>query len=429
MNLKGSKVKHPLFGEGIVLDSFYNDFELLVEFENKKKFRVRLDEIEFLNQLQTEGETNIKQININKPRRIIEALRLGVVPLDCIEDFTFGRDREILQINQWLLDINNPTKLIIGEYGSGKTHFINFLAQFALKNGFAVSILTIDPFETPFYKPKQIYKHLILNFRYFDKTKNQICSFRDFLNGIFKKFDFYDNLYFKFLKNKLDKEEVLEWIEGLGGIKPYKYITDYYYVSKSFPPLYDYSTTINLYCYLISTIGWATKLIDLEGLLVIFDEVENKKIFFNTRQSQITDFFLLGIYFISKNQNNFKELIKDSWISKGIQNVPFIYKSPCNLKLIFSSTQFSNNDILSIFDKNPLNLEPLEEDVFKDLYNAISTFYTQSYSFNHLPDFETLVDFIQSKTEFPNFPTKHTRLFVKYIIELFDLIRFNIISF
>ncbi|MBO3757598.1 MAG: DUF2791 family P-loop domain-containing protein, partial [Candidatus Brockarchaeota archaeon] len=112
-------------------------------------------------------------------RKIIEALRLGIVPQKYVEEFTFGREKEIKQIKSWLSNEDESSLILVGEYGVGKTHILEYLYSYLLKDNWAVSIVNLDPNELPFHKPKRVYEAIISSFR-FGKNRN----FRDFLKEI-----------------------------------------------------------------------------------------------------------------------------------------------------------------------------------------------------------------------------------------------------
>ncbi len=100
---------------------------------------------------------------------------------DCVEDFTFGRQEESKELMNWLNSNNENVLLLVGEYGTGKTHLLNYAYWRALQEGFAVAYVAMDPNEVPFHKPKRVYSHLIHTFRYYSKESKQNKRFRDFL--------------------------------------------------------------------------------------------------------------------------------------------------------------------------------------------------------------------------------------------------------
>ena len=143
-------VRHPRYGRGVTRRSRHKGFELHVAFDDGLTRWVRLDEL-------TEGGMTppVSAITPHVPpavsderfksRRMIEAFRLGTVPYDCVREFTFGRDRETQSLMDWLDEPEENGLLVVGEYGTGKTHLLHYAYGQALQKGFAVAYVEMDP--------------------------------------------------------------------------------------------------------------------------------------------------------------------------------------------------------------------------------------------------------------------------------------------
>ncbi|MCL6494081.1 MAG: hypothetical protein K6T54_04795 [Ignavibacterium sp.] len=89
MNEKNSKIVfHNIFGEGVVLETRWDGIESRVKFRSGLCLWLPT---KWLKTLQIEE----KELDIISSRRLVEAFRLGVVPHQDIESFTFGRAYEI----------------------------------------------------------------------------------------------------------------------------------------------------------------------------------------------------------------------------------------------------------------------------------------------------------------------------------------------
>lgn len=77
-------------------------------------------------------------------QRVIEALRYGVPPERYVRYFTVGRATEIEQLTNRLRDSQSGALLLKANYGSGKTHLLQFIREEALAQGYAVSSVTLD---------------------------------------------------------------------------------------------------------------------------------------------------------------------------------------------------------------------------------------------------------------------------------------------
>ncbi len=87
---------------------------------------------------------------------IVNRLREGVPPEEDVLLFSIGRD-ELLRYFEGVLDDirahgQQGVKFIQADYGHGKTHFLDMLAQLALSRNFVVSLVTLDRETAPFSK-------------------------------------------------------------------------------------------------------------------------------------------------------------------------------------------------------------------------------------------------------------------------------------
>lgn len=95
-----------------------------------------------------------------RARNIINRLRKGVPPLEDVFLFSIGRE-DLLDYFKGVLDDiaafdQQGIKFIQADYGHGKTHFLDMLAQLALDKNFVVSIVTLDREKAPFNKLERV---------------------------------------------------------------------------------------------------------------------------------------------------------------------------------------------------------------------------------------------------------------------------------
>lgn len=74
----------------------------------------------------------------------IESLRLGIPPDGQVRYFTVGRLKEINHLTAVLQRPSSTALLLKANYGSGKSHLLKFIRETALKEGYAVSSVTLD---------------------------------------------------------------------------------------------------------------------------------------------------------------------------------------------------------------------------------------------------------------------------------------------
>ncbi|AGB05084.1 ATPase [Aciduliprofundum sp. MAR08-339] len=415
-------IEHRTYGKGKILRERYGGFELYVEFEDGIRRWVRKDEVRFLSEApilvkhkHTKRVLSEKQF---KARQIIEALRLGIVPHEYVEEFTFGREEEINEIKKWLNNEQDGTFIIRGDYGSGKTHLLEYIYSISLNNNWMVSLVEIGRNENPFFRPYQIYQQIIKNIKW--KKNGKYLGFRDFIREVINsnKSPYLENhIYFKklidefkkrntWLYQRLSEEIIWEWIEG-----------EYNWYR---PSLYKSGTAANIYCYILNGISWAAyEILKMRGFLILFDEAENISEYDYKYQSEKGMNFIKGIILLS---NNFNLLLTEKIENLKGKNtgltycgfprnnpIRFAWKLPSHLKVLFAFTP--------IWDyKNKIDIGVISNDAFKELLNKIIKYYKDAY--------EDISINYNSELLFDKIPNDKTRKFIKGVVEVLDLIRF-----
>lgn len=433
-NMIGAQVEHPFYGVGRIRETRFGGFSFKVEFEDGSILWLRFNDVKFLGKISSERRSKktvdhlvpkSSPLNFDgyfEPRKMIEAFRLGIVPFDCIENITCGREIEINQIIDWL---NNPQQSIlflVGGYGTGKTHLLNYLYDYLPQKGFVTSYVSIDPQECPFHKPKKIYSEIARTLKYCPSkgaSLGDIGCFRDLVRQVIEKGGFKDHMYFSKLISRND-EFVWEWIEAKENpIRPSMSSLINWQRDGGLPGLYSYSTAANIYCHIISGIGYAVKeYLNQNGLLILFDESE----FID--QSDTAQQYTKGINLIKAfiQTANDEELLlsnrhlHDLSYSTRAMNATFLYRKPSNLKIIFAVT--NRCLIEKVYTKEIckiIELDHLSKSNVNALNEKLLSIYKQAY-----PEF-----LLNSKTHTIDLTTISTRMIVKTIVEHFDMIRFE----
>lgn len=416
-------VIHPKHGRGIVKSTRHGGGILFVQFDGQSGlFYVRIDEVDFATPSanRSSGLRNPQQEERLKPRRMIEAFRHGIVPADCVEAFTFGREEETQHLNQWLNDQEERGLLVIGEYGAGKTHLLNYLCNAALDEGFAVASAQVNPLESPFSKPKRIYGQLIQNLK-IRTPEGELGDFRWLLRKAFDKRLLDNHRYFRHVKAHQHHESVWQWIEAKEDPPRPPSANSRF---KDFPGLYGHNgKPANIYCYLLSTLGWLTqhKSIGSKGLLLIFDEAESLHASQTQTSCDRSYNFLEALLATARGNENLLQYPERSGFdySAHAETTPFLYSQPSGLKVLLAFTDdedFFFYQELSRLAK--LSLEPLRTDALNRIFDRICSLYSEVYGVG-TQDLRT--------TKIRDFVTDgygSTRQIVKSYIEALDLMRF-----
>lgn len=100
--------------------------------------------------------------------QIIFSLRQGVAPMEGVLRFSVGREPILKLIQQDLNFVRNGNsrlRLVNGIYGSGKTHILKIIQEYAYIKNFATSFITLTARECPMYNLGVVYEHIVKGIR------------------------------------------------------------------------------------------------------------------------------------------------------------------------------------------------------------------------------------------------------------------------
>ncbi|WP_158542556.1 BREX system ATP-binding domain-containing protein [Lujinxingia litoralis] len=98
------------------------------------------------------------------PPRVVEAMRLGVVPDEAVDAYTVGRHDEIARVNDDLQALTHGAgnlRVLLADYGAGKTHLLEVIARQALAQNFLVARVVLDARACSPGNPGRVYRGLI----------------------------------------------------------------------------------------------------------------------------------------------------------------------------------------------------------------------------------------------------------------------------
>jgi hypothetical protein len=316
----------------------------------------------------------------------------------------------------------------------------------ALKNNWAVAVIEIDPDETPFNQPKKIYRQIARSFVWQDGEN--LSGFREFILKILNskkkkkietlsKHPFLGSLLKAWLERSdettycltYDKTDLLLWVEG-EEINP-----------PGLPRLHGYQNSANIYCNLLSGLGWAARHVaGLRGLLILIDEGEGiDKGWYSAYQFSRAGNCIKGLVLMANSEKVLHQeydYMKRHAFPRGNktgkytellyggtskQSCSFLWQEESHVKILFSFTPyivpFVYENIIhdeEVCRKIPeIALEELQEKDLDLLYHKINALYDSAYEFS------------SQNSIFPILPKDKTRLFVKSVVEALDVMRFN----
>lgn len=413
---------HSRYGAGRVVAERHGGFQKRVLFRNGLKRWVRLDDLKDVKHRRPGFFTGPRPQPIPdeelSARQLIEAFRLGIVPYRHVRGFTFGRRREVYQLRKWLRAPSKGTLPVVGEYGTGKSHLLGYACGQALEDGFAVASVDVDPNENPFHKPKRVYARLVRSFRYVSRLDNQERGFRDFLQEALGAGFLDDHRYFSRLAQPDD--DLWNWIEAREAAP--RPVPNFDATYRRYLSLFDFSTAANVYCYLISGLGWAAReALGLKGLLLLFDEAESLGARGHTYQIRRGRDFITALIRMAANNRRLEKHpgITGLPYSRHASDIPFLYRTPCGVKLLLA---FASDDdwrrISELKGTARLKLESLSVRALREVFEQVCELYREAY---HLDgEFNTGGLFTRLRSKRRN----HTRTFVKGSVEALDWARF-----
>jgi bacteriophage exclusion system BrxC/D-like protein len=379
----GAIVSHPLFGRGQVLELRNAARESVVRFDNGIRTVVPTNIITVLGQAaesavassqateaaapqpprpitQPRDEANftLEQRQRIEARRTIEALRFGVVPNKRIRELSFGLDKERQSLHDAFDTVartGGDVRVVLGEYGTGKSHFFELAAQEALARNFLVATTSLDIREVPPNRPQRIYNALVRSLRYPDTqdTGTLVPLIERILNrpavyaALGEKLrgtPFATLLHNYSLMRGAGGEPLEPLLDWISGEKVYvKSVRDALVVkNKDFPvrALSMMTTSADQYCYLLNGWGWLAGQVGYAGIAVLLDESEHYSLLNQRGQERADNFFKALIYTaMASRQDN---RLTEASLQHQQREHPFRFAERSQMLLMFAVTPSAN---------------------------------------------------------------------------------------
>ena len=314
-------VVHPKLGPGRLLRTYMGGYEWEVEFASGRRFRLAAREFEVAPGQEarpfsdaTNGESRfaprepVLETDQFRARQTLEALRLGIVPVQDVETLTIGLEPERVSLERALVrsrERGGDVEAVIGDYGFGKSHFIELAARRALREQFLVTTASLDLVEVPPSKAHEIYRSLIASMRYPDTDERG-------LRPLLQRAVEHPGVSAAFVEraprtqgcpltaaltaladgpSQTAFDHIVLWISGQ--IKPtYEVRTRI----KRPPSLYVLGEVSRQYSYLLTGISVLATMLGYSGLAVLIDESEHYSLLRANQRERTDSFFKALIY-------------------------------------------------------------------------------------------------------------------------------------
>jgi len=355
--LIGRRVRHPDYGYGVILRVRYGGLHSQVLFHNGMRVWVRTIDLEWVEAPPEVEDAWTPPGDRTQVLQILEAFRLGVVPRDDVPHLTFGRDEHIARVRSALADVahGGTCLLIEGPYGSGKTHFLEYVAHLALQEGFVVARAELDPLEVTPYKPKRVYRSLLESLTAL-RPDGSSGTWTDLLADAVERAVVLDppHVYLSRALRALRQDwtseradRVRAWLAG----EMYSRADLNANRMSQWPTWLDHSTAADHLCYLLS--GWSAlvRALGYRGLVLLIDEAETVG-HAGLRVERARGFNTLkGLIALAQNRPETERLTRLVWdkgdqaykdahgfVHSGVRPLPYAYRRPTHIGLFIAAT-------------------------------------------------------------------------------------------
>ncbi len=441
----GAIVNHPLFGRGQVLELRNAGRDSVVRFDNGIRATVPSGMLSVLQAAEPPEPPKPffvpRQEKVFTPeeaarieaRRTIEALRYGLVPAKRIRELSVGLDEEKSSLQNAFANTKEKggdVRVVVGEYGAGKSHFFELAAQEALANNFLVATTSLDLREVPPNRPQRIYLSLMRSLRLPDSEETGLVPFLDKILALPNYSEIQDSVKQTFFASALynyslmrdNPNEALELlINWMSGEKVF--IADVRrnvaFKSKEFEikGLSQLTTAADQYCYLLNGWGWLATQAGYNGLAVFIDESEHYSLLTQRGKEKADNFFKALIYTALGTRGK----ISENDLVHQYYSHPFRLKDDSHLLLLFALTPTANTfDYKRFLDEEQiLNLKKyLPQNALDELLTRLYVLHRQSYKYETHADF---IDISQGLLECLDNNLINLRQVIRLSVEIFDL--------
>jgi len=366
----------------------------------------------------------------------------GTPPEVGVEYFNVGLESYLNVIeNEYLEDILrynlSSFKLIVGNYGGGKSHFLYLIRDIAWKHNYATSYISLSATECPFDRLELVYKRIVLNITPPLNPSEILKSWEIGIEALLRKW--YEQVkeeknFLSLIKN-LESTSFANAIKGaLSGLSTDE--EDLFYsvtqwlkgedISRELKLKYRISERIdrtNAFRMLRSLVQFVN-LIGYSGLIFLFDEAERGMSISSSRDRR-------------RALDNLRQIIDECGNSK-LPGAMFFYAVPDeNLLLEGSGGVYEalNQRLRSRFTKiNPMGVKINLEDIgisplefLKELGLKLAKIFEIAYfhDFNKKILEESLKNIISIALESQFLDVSYRRIFVIAVIEAFQRIKEN----
>jgi hypothetical protein len=352
-------VYHPQFGSGKLLKTYMGGSEWEVSFDSGRRFRLPAREFnaESVAALRENSairpvipRTPILDVDQFRARRTLESLRVGIVPVQDAEMLTIGLEAERVTLDRAFdrsRERSGDVLAVIGDYGFGKSHFIELAVRRGLRENFVIANASLDLVEVPPGKAHKIYEALVTSLRYPDTDERGLLPL---LNKVLETPSIISTftalcprevegcplsvalMALQDCPSQLAFDEIAQWLSGQS--KPQREMKT---CLKKPPRLYVTGEIARQYSYLLTGISVLATLAGYSGLAILIDESEHYSLL-RASQRERADSFFKAMIVSALGLNNGRIDPRDIPDDNRVQ-YPVSFASESHLLFLFALTE------------------------------------------------------------------------------------------
>ncbi len=363
-----------------------------------------------------------------RDRQTLEALRVGIVPVQNVEDLTIGLETERVGLERALArsaEQGGDVMAVIGDYGFGKSHFVELTARTALAKNFLVAVASLDLVEVPPGKAREIYRALVRSIHYPDSAERGLGPLlRKAVRNpdVLEQFITYKpiedcplSVALRALAdcpNQVAYDSVVKWISA--EIRPN---ADLRSVTKKPPTLYATGEVARQYTYLLTAISVLAQMLGYSGLAVLIDESEHYSLLKAAQRGKADSFFKSLIYAALSATHNRIDL--NTIPNHTRADYPVAFAEPANLFFLFASTESESRMPIEAW-LSPSQIVRLDDRFLKDDIDKFSRMVLRYHSvaYGYLPPRDRYVDLLTQASAILSRTLSQHRINLRELIRL-----------
>ena len=356
LDVLGKVVEHPQFGRGQIVALYRNGTEWMVRFESGLRFRRPRREFVGQQEVQLAPAAPLPLPNVPPmtrtqfdARQLLEALRVGVAPVQYIEELTIGLEEERSRLNDALNRAHQQggaVQAVVGDYGFGKSHIVELCARDALNRNFLVATTSLDLYELPAHRAFAIYASLMRSLRYPDTDEQGLGPLFEAAVAMPQIREQLPDLTsvnadplavgLEALANLSSSRQRKAWLQWLMGGRRLQSMNKATPRGIRFPSIYRVGHNARQIAYMLSGVSVLARLAGYSGLCVLLDEAESYSLLLPYQRPKASLFFSAVIYAaLQERQSHFQteDFPQHRW-----RDYPLAYDDRQGLFFLFTVT-------------------------------------------------------------------------------------------